>query len=691
MISVTVAPPSKFHKPALDMALSGRVDAAEQTCRRIAPGKMAFAAAINTIAIACYQSGKAGEGISLLTRAEKSSPDDVSILRSLAALYLAKGMLPDALPRLRRLSRVQPNSTDVLIALTKVEALIGEMPNALASFRSARLLGSNSADVLWDIARSLMAEKRYADVIPCLQEALSVAPNHTNTLNDLGVALTKMGRTDEAAVNFERILAEDPSQLPARLNLSSILKQSGEYGQALVHLNVAKSQMPNAATIYASIAQTLTLDRQYEKALSEAKLGLILDPESPEIHHHMGVALRGLKRHEEAMKHLRIALDRQPANASLLLNTGNTALEMGDLAFAEETFRKLVTVAPQVGSHHRSYSGVHRYSAGDPHIAEMVTQLGNVTSDKDLAEIHFGLGKAYDDAKQYGAAFNHLSQANRIKRASISYDEAGSLQLMMKIRESFGTTTLSNSGRSQALSESPIFIVGMPRSGSSLVEQILSSHPDVAGLGERFDMLRRLDEDPCRFDQLESGLSGDWLTSLGRRYLESTEKDAGAARRFVDKMPSNFIYAGIIHLAMPNARIIHIKRDAVDTCISCFAQSFTEPQSFTYDLGELGRYYRQYALTMEHWSAILPSDRYTEVTYESLVHDVQSESRRLVEFCGLEWDDRCLEFHRSNGLVLTASAAQVRQPIYRSALRRKDHYEPYLGELLHALGSTVQS
>jgi len=231
-----------------------------------------------------------------------------------------------------------------------------------------------------------------------------------------------------------------------------------------------------------------------------------------------------------------------------------------------------------------------------------------------------------------------------------------------------------------------IFIVGMPRSGTTLVEQVLASHPEVFAAGEVMNF-REAMEAVAAFPEAMPSLTAEQLREIGARYAKSMRALAPTAERITDKMPSNFRFVGLIHLALPNARIIHVRRDPIDTCLSCYSKIFTGDQPFSYDLGELGRFYRAYEALMAHWRRVLPEGAMIEVQYEELVADFEKQARRIVDYCGLAWDERCLAFHETKRPVLTASAVQVRQPLYRSAVGKWRPYAALLAPLLDALGS----
>jgi hypothetical protein len=238
----------------------------------------------------------------------------------------------------------------------------------------------------------------------------------------------------------------------------------------------------------------------------------------------------------------------------------------------------------------------------------------------------------------------------------------------------------------------PVFVVGMPRSGTTLVEQILASHPAAHGAGELNDFNVLVDRmagsrgKAFRYPEDSPALTTDQLRALGHAYVEGLRRRAPGAERVTDKMPGNFLFLGLIHLALPRARIIHVLRDPPDTCLSCYSKLFTAEQNFTYDLGELGRYYRKYTELMAHWRDVMPEGRMLEIRYEDVIADLEGSARQLIEHCGLDWDPSCIAFHKSQRPVRTASAAQVRRPIYRTSLGRWRAYEPHLAPLLAELG-----
>jgi hypothetical protein len=307
--------------------------------------------------------------------------------------------------------------------------------------------------------------------------------------------------------------------------------------------------------------------------------------------------------------------------------------------------------------------------------------------------LDFALGKAYADLKDHRRSFEHLLAGNAAKRATIGYDERAAFALFDRIEATFTRELMQAKAGGCDPSNMPIFIIGMPRSGTTLVEQIIANHPAVYGAGELQTFnnvlltVRGPDGNSVPYPDFVPALDTDALRLIGAAYLAEVRKLAPGGKRITDKMPSNYYFAGLIKLALPNASIIHTLRDPVDTCISCFSKLFSAEQNHTYDLGELGRYYKRYERLMAHWRRVLPAGSILEVRYEDVVADLEKEGRRIVAHCGLSWHDDCLSFHKTDRPVRTASATQVRQPIYNSAVGRWRVYEQHLGPLLDALGA----
>jgi tetratricopeptide (TPR) repeat protein len=401
--------------------------------------------------------------------------------------------------------------------------------------------------------------------------------------------------------------------------------------------------------------------------------------EAAHAHFNLGLVLRERGMPEAAITHYIKAIALAPEDAVIHSNLGRLLAELGRIGEARAAFEKAVALSPRCGAHYLNLVYCDRVAADDAHLPAMekLVQDQNGLREQDRIDLDFALGKACADIGQHARSFEYLLRGNARKRKLLIYDEGAALGELERIARVFDAKRVRKGKRLGNPSYRPVFIVGMPRSGTSLIEQILASHPRVFGAGELAAFqnvvagLQRGDYGALPFPELILNLPGHRFRELGQRYLEVVMPLAQAAARITDKMPGNFRFAGLIHLALPNARIIHVQRDPIDTCLSCFSIQFTAGGSeYSYDLGELGRCYRAYATLMAHWRNVLPAGVMIDVQYEDLVDNPGREARRLLAHCGLEWDERCLSFTGTARPVRTASAAQVRRPIFQSSVGR---------------------
>ncbi len=365
-------------------------------------------------------------------------------------------------------------------------------------------------------------------------------------------------------------------------------------------------------------------------------------------------------------------------------NLANLLRARGQLAEAEAEHRSAVELDPSHTDSYRMLAESKSIEAGDPLFAGILEQLdSDATTAAARIDLHFALATVFENQEDYDQAFGHWQTGNRLKRATIDYDDAIREAAVQNIMAVFNEELPDHDEDRSCASDAPIFVLGMPRSGTTLVEQILASHSQVEAGGESASLRRlaRQEHYPAAFANPEAVD----LKALGESYL--TTAQFLDSPRFTDKMPDNFLRIGLIRLALPKARIIHCKRDPIDTCLSCYRRLFARgSQGYSYDLRELGLEYLRYARLMAHWQKVAPGAVH-ELQYEDLIADQEGETRRLLAFCGLPFEDACLRFHETERTVETASANQVRQKIYRSSVARWKHYEKHLGPLLEVLRS----
>ncbi len=572
------------------------------------------------------------------------------------------GRLEQAAQRYQTILSADPGDFNSLHFFGVLRAQQGKFPEAVNLLRRAIDRNPNSAGAHNDLGMTLNLAERHREAVAPLERAIALAPGHAVAHNNLGIALAASGRHRAAVTCFERAVALMPDYVEALSNLGSALQVLGRNEDAIPLL---------------------------EKALA-------LNPRFGSAHLNLGVVMRALGRPEEARACFDRVLAADPRSISAYAQLGGMQLEMGRFAEARHCYEQALEHQPRDARILFSIVQCGKMIAGDPQMTVLESLAENPAGlpESQRISLHFALGKAYADLGQDDRSFGHYVEGNACKRRQIVYDEATDLALFDRIRAVFSAELMQTKEGLGHPSDQPIFVLGMMRSGSTLVEQILASHPDMFAAGERRDLdeayraVRRTLNLPGRFPETIRLFGSEPFRQIGDSYLDRLVKATGGqpSARITDKMPGNFSSIGLIHLALPKARIIHTIRDPIDTCLSCFSKLFSDNQPFTYDLGELGRYYRAYQTLMQHWHSVLPEGTILDVRYEDLVADLEGQARRIVAYCGLEWDDACLSFHETDRPVRTASQVQVRQPLYRTSVGRWRPAPETLRPLLEGLG-----
>ncbi len=500
---------------------------------------------------------------------------------------------------------------------------------------------------------------------------------------DAAVALHRQGKLAEAEKLYRSVRRGFPNHPGVLHGLGLIGNASERYDEAAGYLEAASKLAPEDAAIRTDFAVALLKSGRYDEALANFRQVLSVRPDDRVSLAGAGSALNILGRPEEAGAVYKRLIGLDARNAAAHFGLFEALLQRGGAEEAKQSLERAIALDPKRASYHRASAELGGFTDNDPRLValkDLSRDEANLPDDQKV-ELHFALAKAYDDLSCYREAFEHLARGNAIKRSHVQYDEAAVAEALREIATAFSKDVIDKREGEGFESDLPIFIVGMPRSGSTLVEQILASHPDVFGAGELLTVN----------ELIAGGLAGEYpaqtgrLRKFGEVYTKRLRALSPGAKRVIDKLPANFRHLGLIHLAIPGARIIHVHRDTEDTCFSCYSKLFLNGLNFTYDLGELGRYYKMYEKLMAHWREVLPPDVTLDVRYETLAGDLEGEARRIVAFCGLDWDERCLRFYENPRAVRTLSQAQVRQPLFTSSIGRWRNYQPWLGPLLEAL------
>lgn len=606
--------------------------------------------------LCCLQAGEAEEALDLLDRA-------LALKQDVASVFNHRGIA------LRRL---------------------GMPERALGDFSRVVALNPRFADAYYNRANTLRDLRRLGEAAEDYRRALALAPDRPEFVQNLAGCLKELGRAEEALGCYERLLALNPRHADAWVQKAALLLDLRRLKEAATSLDRALEIDPGEAEAWNTAGNLRMEVQQPEEALDCYDRAIALKPGHAEAHRNRGAALMELGRPAEAAASFAAALALKPGYGDARAGLARLALEEGRFAEAEERFAGVLRDEPGHPESLAGIAGVRRYAEGDPLFDRLKQRLaeGGLSGERQ-ALLHHALGKIANDAGLHDEAMLAFARSKAVSQSR--FDLAQHRASYAAMRELFTAEFFAARQDFGLADERPVFVVGMPRSGTTLTEQILASHARAEGLGELPDMARLArslgggPSQPARFADAVRAMTAADSRRLAERYCEAWRAAPPDALRLIDKRPHNYELLGLIALLFPRARIIHCRRDAVDTCLSMYMQHFSAGHGYNRELGVLGQYYRDYEALMAHWAGVLPLDL-QDCVYEETVADVETAARALVSFLGLEWDPNCLDYHAQERTVRTPSLWQVRQPVYKSSVARWRRYEAHLGPLLEALG-----
>jgi len=574
---------------------------------------------------------------------------------------------------------VRRNGEGAVAALRRAVSLKPEMPDAW------RALG----DHLTAIGDAAAADEAYAQHIKFSTQ--------DPRLLEAAAALCE-NRIPVAESLLRTHLKQFPTDVPALRMLAEVAARLQRYADAEVLLERALELAPSFVPARHNYAVVLHRQRKITAAWDQVQKLVDADPLNPSYRTLKAALASGIGDYDQALELYAGVLAEYPHNARVWMSYGHSLKTANRQTDCVQTYRKSIELAPQLGEAYWSLANLKTFKFQPAEIEAMQTQLarGKLTPE-DRFHFHFALGKAFEDAGQFAESFKHYEEGNSLRRKGVGYDADWNSEQMRRAKALFTPEFFAARTGQGAAAPDPIFIVGLPRSGSTLLEQILSSHPQVEGTMELADIPNLVKElggaqvrSKTKYPESIAALDADALRALGERYLELTRiyRRTGAPF-FIDKLPNNFAHTGLIHLILPRAKIIDARRHPLGCCFSGYKQHFARGQHFTYSLDDIGRYYRDYVELMAHYDAVLPG-RVHRVIYERMIEDTEGEVRRVLDYCGLPFDERCLRFYENERAVRTASSEQVRRPIYREGVDHWVNYESWLGPLKSALGSVLE-
>ena len=642
----------------IELINSGQIGQAEAICRAAVERNDQDVNMTALLGATLYKAGKAEEAERWLRHTMKIAPNFAKPWSDLGQLLLDTRRPQEALDALEQAVRLDPDDGDAWFSLGKARALLGRGPAADEAFEKSFEL--NPARKALAQAAEHQQAGRWAEAEKICRDILRRDPRDVNALRLLGTCAAHGGRQREAERLLRRAVTQAPDYAEARRDLGRLFKEQ----------------------------------QRLEEAIAEFEKAIELEPGIFQGHFLLASVLAPAARSYDAIEAYRKVIELRPKHAGGWLGLGHMLKTVGRQEEAIEAYRECIRLKPGNGEIYWSLANLKTYKLSDADIAEIEAQLA---LDKDEVDTQsrvnflFALAKAWEDRGDFERAWHYYEEGNSTQRMEENYDPVRTEVLNDAIIQVFEPELLESRRGQGHPSAEPIFIVGLPRSGSTLLEQILASHSQVEGTAELpyagivSNSVSRNRADGVNYPHAVRSLDAAQLRQLGQDYLDLARIHRTEGRpRFIDKMPNNFPTVGFLQLVLPNAKIIDARRYPLDSCLSCYRQLFARGQSFTYDLTDIGEYFLQYQRMMDYWHEVLPG-RVLTVQYEDMVTDFENQVRRLLDYCELPFEENCVRFWETERPVRTASSEQVRQPIYTQSIHRWRRYEHHLGELIEVL------
>jgi tetratricopeptide (TPR) repeat protein len=612
-------------------------------------------------------------------------PDVPFILNLQGAINLGLGRLVQAAASYRKVLAIKPDHAQAHNNLGIALDQLGKPDEAVASYRKALEIKPDLAEAHANLGNVLALRHEIDEAIASYSRAIELVPGDRDTHTNLGNALTELERWPEAAASFFNALKLGPASAETHVSLGNALTHLDRWDEAAACYTQAIAIRPDYAQAHFNLGVALNHYDRWEEAIARYTRALAIKPSYTEAHYNLAGALDSLGRHEEAIASYDKTLELKPDYAEAYNNRGIVLGVLGKTDEARASYRKAIEIRPDFAEAHKNLSALTRYQPDDPHVGEMVRLIDRPgLSDQDRVELGFALGKAHDDFHDYDKAFAYFSEANRLQKQRLNYAISSARDRLADVKAAFsGPVPALDIDKAVAdkSDQTAIFIVGMPRSGTTLVEQILASHSSVFGAGE----LKSLEKAVNALEWNSPTLTLAQIQSVRAAYRSSVARFSRAVSYITDKMPFNFWWIGFILTAMPEAKLVHVHRDARASCWSIFKNYFpSRGVGFSNDFEQLSEYYRIYIDLMQFWRERFPDQIY-DLGYEALTENQRPETEKLLAYIGLPWEDHCLDFHQSTRAVRTLSANQVREKMYQGSSDEWRNYRAHLDPMVELL------
>ena len=606
-------------------------------------------------------------------------------LDSLLKLYNQQ-KLQQVFNNAQRLTKRYSKSLTLWNLMGASAAQIGKLDEAVLAFKKALLIKPDYAEVHYNLGNAFRDQEKLQEAIEAYGNALSIKPDHADAYLNLGNALKDQGKLEEAIEEYKKACSTKPDYADAYLNLGNALKEQGRLDQAIDAYSKALSIKPDYADAYLNMGVTLKEQGKLDEAIVASHKALSIKPDYVEAYLNMGAIFEDQEKLDEAIGAYNKAISIKPDYADAHLNIGNVLKVQRTLDEAIEAYNKAISIKPDYADALLNISSIRKFTRKDEQFLQ-VQELykSDGLSDEKRCKISFTLAKMYEDVGELDQAFRHLFAGNALRKKLLKYSFKQDVDLFNRLKETqphFSINSLEI--KESSIKPTPIFILGMPRSGTSLVEQIISSHSKVAGAGE-LKLVQHLGK---KLPLSPKSISIEAISEFRQRYLSELSKLSHGKHFVTDKMPHNFLFIPLICAAFPEAKIVHVQRSPAATCWSNYKQYFLEEGlGYCYDLKDVVSYYSLYSDLMEFWQSEY-SDRIYNLNYEKLTTDQEGETRELIDILGLDWNKACLSPHKNKRRVRTASIQQVRKKVYQGSSEVWREYEPYLGRAFNNLPSS---
>ncbi len=634
--------------------------------------------------------GKIAEAEQDCRRSVEQCPSDVNVLGLLGAVLIKQGKLDQAEPFLRKTIALAPSFAKPHEDLGNLLMSVKKTEEAVELFKRAVHLDPSLASAHFSLGKALALTGRGKEADEAYEKSFALSPVRDALAK--ASQLHQQGKFEEAEKIYRQVLAKEPENVDALRMLAMIAAAANKPDDCERLLRKVISLAPDFALAQLDMGRTLKEQDRFEEAIYHFRKATTLEPGNAQAHFLLGGVLAPAAQTEQAAQAYKDALTHNPNHAAALLGLGHVLKTLGQQEAGIQAYRDCIKLKPENGETYWSLANLKTFSFSEEELNKMIEMVeGKQLEPQSEVNFLFALGKAFEDRKDFDQAWQYYDEGNQKQRALINYDpvltEVQNDDLLDVYTREFMAEFMGK-GNPDA---SPIFVLGLPRTGSTLIEQILASHSQVEGtselpyIGRACSSLNRNRADGINYPQAMRELQPENLVALGQLYLDKAKmhRQEGTPY-FIDKMPNNFPSAGFIKLILPNAKIIDTRKHPFDACLGNYKQLFAKGQNFTYDLTDIGEYFLQYERLMDHWDTVMPGE-ILHVQYEDTVMDFENTVRRIFDFCGLPFEEACLNFHETDRAVRTASSEQVRQPIYTGAINRWRYYENHLEELIEVI------